>query len=619
MRDRDDLLSYYQKELDYLLDMGAQFQAKYPGVSGHLQVDRVRDDDPHVARLLEGFAFLTARIRAKLEDEFPEITDAFLEVLHPHLLRPFPSASVVQFSRRPFAETPPGGETIVAGTPLRARHPDYTHCRFRTVYPVTLWPLEIVAAEFMTDRIPPADRRRGDAALLRLKLQIEGPSSLAQLGLDRLRFYLAGEDRVAFRLHELINTAITRIDVRATPETSPGASRVVLGPQAVQPVGFAADEGLVPYARRVPRGYRLIQEYAHFAHKFLFFDLGLGEVASLPATARACEILIFFNQHPPDDLAVENRHIRLGCTPVVNLFPAAATPIRLTHTRSFYPVVPNLPGTAEVYQINEVVGARAELDQPIEYRPFHDYRPDDGQRVAPFWHAHRRQAGGPEGWRTGVDLAFGGADFDPFVPTSDEIVSASLTCTNGDAPFGMPIDQRGGDFEPEGPVTCGPVRCVLPPTKSVRPPTGRGAQWQLISNLSLNYLSLAPITRVDASLDDNDRPNAAREALVNLLTIYSPQGDRSASDRIAGIVAVRSRQIFGPAPGGRGAVGGVEVTIQFDESRFLGHSSYLLASVLDRFFGLYVSMNSFSQLVVVDDLGREIHRWRPRSGEKPLI
>ncbi len=621
MRDRDDLLNYYQKELDYLLGMGAQFQSKYSGVSGHLQVDRIRDDDPHVARLLEGFAFLTARIRAKLEDEFPEITDAFLEILHPHLLRPFPSASVVQFTRRPFVQPPPGGETIEAGTPLRSRHHDYRECRFRTVYPVTLWPLEIDSAEFLTDRILPSDRRRGDSALLRLAIRADGPGGIAQLGLDQLRFHLAGEDRVAFALHELVGSAVTRVELRALPEISPGTGRVVLGSQSVKPVGFAPDEGMIPYPRRVPRGYRFIQEYANFSYKFLFFDLTLPQVASFPATATAFEILLFFDRNPRDELAVEARHIRLGCTPIINLFKAAASPIRLTRTKSVYPVVPNQPGTTEIYQVDRVTGAVAELEQPVEYRPFYNYRPEDKDRTSPFWHAHRREAGGPDGWRTGVDLAFGGEDFDPFIPTSEEIVNVSLTCTNGDTPFGMPTDQRGGDFEPDGAVTCGPVRCILPPSKSVRPPSGRGAQWRLISNLSLNYLSLAPITRPgdSARLDDGDRPSAARDALVDLLNIYSPPGDRSVSDRIAGIVAVKSRQIFGPAPGGRGAVGGIEVTIQFDQSKFLGHSSFLLESVLDRFFGLYVSINSFSQLVVVDDLGREVRRWRPRSGEKPLL
>ena len=623
MRDRDVLLNYYQKELDYILGAGAQFQAKYAGVSSHLQVDRVRDDDPHVARLLEGFAFLTARIRAKLEDEFPEITDAFLEVLHPHLLRPFPSASVVEFARRPFVEAPPGGETIEAGTPLRARHHDYRSCRFRTVYPVTLWPLEITSAEFLTDRIAPGDRQRGDLALLRMAIRGDGPGGIARLGLDRLRFYLAGEDRVAFALHDLIGSAVARVELRTLPNVPSGSGRAVLGPRSIQPVGFAPGEGMIPYPRRVPRGYRFIQEYACFAHKFLFFDLAVPEVTAFSPTATAFEILIFFNRPPLSDLVVEPRHVRLGCTPIINLFKAASAPIRLTRTRSVYPVVPNEPGKTEIYQIDRVAGARAELEQPVDYRSFYEYRSTDGDRTPPFWHAHRREAGDANGWRTGIDLAFGNENFDPFVPTSDEIVSVALTCTNGDAPFGMPTDQRGGDFEPEGTVACGAVRCVLPPSKSVRPPTGRGAQWRLISNLALNYLSLAPITRPGASpgttLDDDDRPNSARDALVDLLSIYTPTGDRTVSDRLAGISAVTSRQIFGPAPGGRGAVAGVEVSVQFDESRFLGHSSVLLESVLDRFFGLYVSINSFSQLVVIDDHGQILRRWPARSGEKSLL
>ncbi|MBY0397914.1 MAG: type VI secretion system baseplate subunit TssF, partial [Thermoleophilia bacterium] len=149
----DDLLRYYLDELTFLREAGAAFRERHPGVADALRISPDGCDDPHVERLLEGMAFLAARIRAKLDDEFPQITDALFSVLHPHVQRPLPSASIARFNRRPGPprDPPPGGDRIDAGTPLRALHGSFRDCRFRTVYPVTLWPLEVSEARLVTD------------------------------------------------------------------------------------------------------------------------------------------------------------------------------------------------------------------------------------------------------------------------------------------------------------------------------------------------------------------------------------------------------------------------------------------------------------------------------------
>ena len=267
----DELLTYYEQELNFLRQMGAEFAAQYPTIAGRLLLEPNRCEDPHVERLIQAFALLAARIRYKLEDDFPEITDALLQVLYPHYVAPLPSFSIVQFEIDPAQGQLTGGHKIERGQMLLSQPVGGTPCRFRTCYPVMLWPLEVIAARFdAPDRLnPPA----GAAAVIRLELKCLGGTKFSELQLDKLRFFLNAEGPLAYGLYELLFCNVCQVQVRpAGGEKNPGA--VVLPPGSVQAVGFGPDEGLLPYTPRSFVGYRLLQEYFAYPEKFLFFDLG---------------------------------------------------------------------------------------------------------------------------------------------------------------------------------------------------------------------------------------------------------------------------------------------------------------------------------------------------------
>jgi type VI secretion system protein ImpG len=567
-------------------------------------------EDPHVERLLEGVAFLTARIRAKIDDEYPEITDALFGLIFPHYQRPVPAMSIARFVAGAGQAGPPEGIRIRAQSRLRARSSAAQGCQFRTVYPVTLWPVVVERVQLHVGGIPVDDRPADTRALLQLSLRCEGGTTFSQLAIDRLRFYLGGEDRIGFALYELLLNNVgswknvLQIEVRGQTEAK-RQERLVLGPGDLRPVGFEPDEGMLPRTPQTFRGFAMLQEYFAFPKKFLFFDL--TNLAGLAGRkfAGSVEILFFLNQPPADSLPVRPDNFQLGCTPIVNLFWKPIDSIPMTHTQTEYRVVPDVsrPLDFEVYSVDRVIGKGSPLERPVEFQPF--YAPTHWQsdrQSGPYWYDSRRSslATGDQG--TEVDLAFVDQHFQPRAPGSATVerMYVETTCTNRDLPARMRFQHRPGDFELLEPEPVGGIACVEPMTEALRPALGRGAQWRLISHLTRNQLSAVG-------------PDGGLAALRELLRLYDFADRRHL---IEGITAVSTERVTGRTRSGA-IVGGVQVKLAFDRSKYVGSSALLLASVLERFFGTQVSINSFSQLVMTD--GQREVRWPPRAGETPLL
>jgi type VI secretion system protein ImpG len=606
----DELKDYYERELSFLRDMGAEFRDKYPDIAGRLQLTPGTCEDPHVERLLEGVAFLTARVRAKIDDEYPEITDALTGLIFPHYQRPVPSMSIARFYAGAGQAGPPEGLRVAAGARLRTQPAQGQECRFQTIYPVTVWPIDIPQVQLHSGRVPVDDRPHDARALIQLSLRCQWGATFGQLAINQLRFYLGGEDRIGFALYELLlnNLAsqknVLRIEVRGQTEQKQ-EERLVLSPGDLRPVGFEPDEGVLPRTPQTFRGYALLQEFFAFPKKFLFFDLVNLAGLSKRRFAGSVDLLFFLSQAPADSLTLKPDNFQLGCSPIVNLFRMPVDSIPLTHTQSEYRVVPDVgrPLGYEVFSIDRVVGKGSPLERPIEFQPF--YAPKHWQaerRSRTYWHASRRFTLAKEDSGTDVYLSFVDESFHPRNPGSSSVerMYVETTCTNRDLPGRLRLQQRPGDFELLEPEPVGGIACVEPISATLRPALGRGAQWRLISHLTCNQLSAVG---ADGGLD----------ALRELLLLYD-FGDRR--NLIEGVTAVSTEPVTGRTRTGA-VVGGVQVKVGFDRSKYVGSSAFLLAAVLERFFGTQVSINSFSQLVIFD--GQREVRWPPRAGEKTLL
>ncbi len=606
----DELKGYYERELSFLRDMGAEFREKYPDIAGRLQLLPGSCEDPHVERLLEGVAFLTARVRAKIDDEYPEITDALTGLIFPHYQRPVPSMSIARFLTGAGQAGPPEGIRIAAGARLRTRPSQGQECRFQTVYPVSPWPIVVTQAQLHSGRIPVDDKPHETRALIQLSLRCESGATFGQLAVDKLRFYLGGEDRIGFALYELLLNNlgslknVLRIEVRGQTEHK-REERLVLSSGDLRPVGFEPDEGMLPRTPQTFRGYSLLQEFFAFPKKFLFFDLTNLAGLSQRRFAGSVDILFFLSQAPADSLTLKPDNFQLGCTPIVNLFRMPVDSIALTRTQSEYRVVPDVsrPLGYEIFSVDRVIGKGSPLERPVEFQPF--YAPKHWQterRSRTYWHASRRFALAKEDAGTDVYLSFVDESFQTRAPGSSSVerMFVETTCTNRDLPARLHLQQRPGDLELLEPDPVGGVACVEPMTPTLRPALGRGAQWRLISHLTCNQLSAVG---ADGGLD----------ALRELLMLYDFADRRNL---IEGITAVSTEPVTGRTKSGA-VVGGVRVKLAFDRSKYVGSSAFLLASVMERFFGTHVSINSFSQLVMTD--GQREVQWPPRAGEKTLL
>src|SRR6202050_4519110 len=293
---RDDLLLYYERELDYLRKSSAQFSAKHPKVASRLVLEPTKCEDPHVERLLEAFAFLAARVHLKMDDEFPEITEGLLTIVYPQLVRPLPSMSVVEFQLDPEKGKLTSGLKIDRNTPLYSKPIGGVPCTFRTCYDTPIWPLTVSAIELSApSRLKPAVKTSDSAWAVRVELRCARDITFLGLNPDRLRFYLDGESGLVNILYELLFSRLNRIVVRDLT----AGSRLAPGPlpaSAVKAVGFGLEEGMVSYPTSTFAGHRLLMEYFAFPEKFFFVDLTGLETVAAAGLQDAIEIIFLISE-----------------------------------------------------------------------------------------------------------------------------------------------------------------------------------------------------------------------------------------------------------------------------------------------------------------------------------
>jgi type VI secretion system protein ImpG len=612
---RDDLLLYYERELDYLRKMAVQFAEKNPKVASRLVLEPTKCEDPHVERLLEAFAFLAARVHLKIDDEFPEISEALLTVVYPQLVRPTPSMSIAEFQPDPEKGKLSSGLPILRNSVLYSRPIGGVPCTFRTCYDTTLWPVSVASAEWKApSRLQPPVKASDSSGAVRVELRSAPDVSFRELKIDRLRFYLDGEGGLINTLYELLFSKLNRILVR---DPSPGSkvSPVTLPASALHAVGFSEDEGMLPYSHRSFVGHRLLMEYFTFPEKFFFVDLTSLAPVWQSGFKDAVEFVFLISDVEGDDrrqrleLELSKKTFRLGCTPIVNLFGQVAEPIQLSQRRYEYPLTPDVrrPYATEVYSVDEVSCINTATQQTATFEPFYSLRHSglDAKQQC-FWIARRRPSNRPNDEGTDMFLSLIDLSMRTLSPDGN-ILSIRTTCTNRDLPSRLPFGNEDGDFELEGSSSLKRIVALRKPTPAARPAMGKGTLWRLISHLSLNYLSLV---------------EEGREALQQILRLYDIGRSAYSQNVIDSIIRVRSRRHFArvSSESGINFARGMRVEMELDEDQFVGGGVFLFACVVERFLGLSASLNSFTQLVVTTPQRKEmLHEWQPRAGRRILV
>jgi type VI secretion system protein ImpG len=621
------LLRHYNVELAHLREMGAEFAQQFPKIAARLGMNGLEVADPYVERLLEGVAFLAARVQLKLDAEFPRFTQALLEMVYPHYLAPTPAMLVAQM--RPDVTDPnlAAGPTVPRGATLYslATTDETTQCEFRSAHDVRLWPLSLTAASYFSfaadlplQALPIASRIRGG---LRIRIKSSPGVPLAQLPLDRLPIYLAGGDEVANRLYELVLGHT--LGALVVPANGATRWREFLPPRSIRPLGFEDGEALLPVTLRSFQGHRLLQEYFSFPQRFRFFELtGLSRAIQRADTDEIEIVLLFGRGDGSLENVIDTANLLLFCTPAINLFPKRADRVHVSEGAHEYHVVADRtrPIDFEIYDVTRVVGHGIGSDSEREFRPFYAAYSDDIDHLRAAYFTKRREPRlvPEEQKRRGSRTSYVGTEvFLSLVDAADAPYSGELRqlsiqtiCTNRDLPLQMPLNVGKTDLtlDTAAPVTS--IRIVSGPSRPYAPLADGSIAWRAVSHLSLNYLSLV-----------NTSAQEGAAGLRELLGLYSADSDLAARRQIEGIRTVNTARVVrrlpadGPLTFGRG----VEITLDIDDLAFEGGSAFLLGSVLSRYFARYVSINSFTETALRSDARGEISRWMPQWGARPTL
>ncbi|CAN1606163.1 type VI secretion system baseplate subunit TssF [Pseudomonas sp. B21-028] len=589
---------YYQSELTALRQLGRRFAERNPALAPFLgQAGR----DPDVERLLEGFAFLTGRLRQKLDDELPELSHSLMQLLWPNYMRPLPAFSILQFD--PLGRSGPPLR-VERDTPVESKPVLGVRCRFRTCYSTEVLPLDLTNLSYSV---------KGDGSLLNLRLEMHGEGHLGEVQLNRLRLHFAGERYISQMLYlsllrNLEGIELIPLDGAGQPVISTSGTPMTFSIPAsrVQPVGFAEEEALVPYPLNTFRGYRYLQEYFAFQDKFLFVDVtGLNVLHALPQTVlkqmRGLDLRFDIGKNGIQRLHPTLDNVKLYCTPIVNLFKHDAEPIRLDGKQDEYLLLPASYDREHcgVYSVQSVTGWNPGGLGYRTYVPFESFEHDSSVDVQgrPYYSVRQRSSPLHDGLDT--CLGFGTRDIQ-----HHETLSIELTCTNQNLPRQLKL----GDIDQPGeksPQSLG-FRNISPVTSSFAPPLDQDFLWKLISNMSLNYLSLADVNALKVILETYDFPR-----------YYDEQAERTSKCLLDGLKSIRHRHVDRLHRGL--PIRGLRTELTIDPQGYLGEGDlFVFASVLNEFFALYASLNSYHELRVNSTQG-EVYQWTPRMGQQPLL
>jgi len=601
--DQDPFLNYYHRELSYLRHAGGNFAAKHPKIARRLELNHGESPDPHVERLLESFAFLTARLSQEIDDRLPQISAALLDVLYPQLISPIPAMAIAQFQVDPAKGKLTTGFVIPQGTPLFTYAEEGVACRFQTAYDVTLWPLIVTHADFVPSN---AYDMKGHGVrspwYLRLRLHCEEGLSFSDLDLKTLTFHLSGDRLLTFGLYEAL-FANPNPHVMISKDFKTMAP---LPPPSLKSVGFEENHLILPCPPHSNPAYQFIQEYFHFPEKYLFFSI---DHLSTEGAEEDIEVLIGIEDPSiVGKITLHPHNFLMGCTPMVNLFPRTTDPIRLDHRRTEYRLMPDQrrDRTTEIYRINRVLATAEDQPEPVEISPYFSFNHESGRSGQnAFWLSRRTESiqkdiPGTEIFLTFVDLAY-----NPHLPDVQTIYAETL-CTNRYLAEQM---NAGTLMQIEDRAPIAQIVCLEKPVSQEHAPRDGETLWKLVSHLSVNHLSL---TQGEASL----------RALKEMLRLYAGpaslyrHGEIDALEKLAcqPIVRRTGDQVW------RGFIPGVEVSLTMNEKNLAGSSVFLLASVLRHFFALQVSLNSFVEVVLHSaQQQKEWMRWQPLPGKQVIL
>ena len=579
-------LHYFDAEMRYLREAGKEFAEAFPDRAAQLNLDKPGAQDPYVERLFEGFAFLMGRLREKLDDDLPELTEGLVSLLWPHYLRTIPSLSVVELV--PELAQMKSSEVIAQGFEVLSQPvgPQRTRCRYTTTQDLTLRPLALIAVG--------RGFEPGGRSVLRLRFACGALTDWSEIDLSRLPLYLNADGPLASALHQALTLNTLALYVRWDGQTE---RQPFTGHFA--PKGFAEEDRLWPKGDSAFSGYQLLLEYFSFREKFMFVTLcGLEHLQLAPGTDWF-ELEVVLREPWPSTFDLNSEHIRLHAVPVINLFPLEADPMTLAPLQTDYLLRPMRlqDGHLEIYSVDRVTASRNGERQ--DYVPFTSFRHKGGmlRDEAPERYFHTRLKRAANGLHD-TWLILGGEGFDKDRLLAQENLSLRLTGTHGQLPR-KALQSTMLDTVVQSTQAALRVRNLCAPTLPCYPPNRDRFHWRVLSHLGSNFLPMLG--------------NA--EVLRGTLALYDWTGSELNRRRLAAIVEVRHHLVQRFEKGF--LLRGVDIEITLDAHGFSGEGDIsLFGEMLNRFFALYADIHVFTQLTLILQPTGKCLRWNENHSQR---
>lgn len=616
------MLEYYNNELAYLREAGGEFAKHYPKIASRLALNGSEVADPYVERLLEGFSFLTARIKLKMDAEFPRFIQRLIEVTYPNYLAPTPSMCIIRFMPGELARNQRSTYVAPKGSRLRSNGPTGTsYCEFRTAHEVELLPLKILNAKFQPAsselKNKSAHSKKIVISSLTFRFGLSIPLEFNQDSLDEIPVHLCGDLQLASRLYEVIMGHSIGIAIRVVDSTDGNSWHFTS--DAPQPIGFDEQQALLPYATQSFQGYRLLHEFFSLPGRFHFFGLqGLKKFLSSRPKCREFEVSILLDQSTQEfEKLVDVNQFALFCTPAINLISMRSDRVPLSDNSNEFHVVPDKerPLDYEVYSVSSAEGFDRDHRLQRQFRPLYATHADDHTNHGAYFSIRREpRVASDYILQNGARSTYQGSEVfislvdqhdAPFNRTLRQL-GVDILATNRDLPLLIPIGSEQ-DLRPVASLPVEGVRIISGPTRPVAAINEGQMHWRFISHLNLSYQSLA-------------QPDAEQNAktLRELLGLYTALGDAALGRYNNAIIKCSMHPITRRMPGkgplifGRGT----SIKLEVDEIPFAGASPYVLGAVLERYLARHASINSFTEMKIISAQRGVIGDWPTRFGER---
>lgn len=596
--------NYFQREVTYLRGEGRDFAKRYPKVARRLDFSNVESSDPHVERLLQSFAFLTARLQQEAEDLFPRISTGLLETLYPQFLAPLPSFAIARLNLDDRTGKLTSRFNIQKGTELYTRSPDNLSCRFEVGVSSDIYPIGIDQCELIQAFDLPASFGQFKTNRL-LKIHLKSlAAKFDTMGLKSLRFYINCEPTLQNKLYEGLFIENSQVAVTlGASENNQVAQRAIGG--LLSPAGFNNPDRLLNHSNNSHPGYGLIQEYFAYPQSFMFFDINVQALAGPESEGTIYIALSSDVDIAPKDINKET--FALACVPIINTYRKLSEPIRVDYRKHEYRLIADqrYQDNIDVHSIQRVHGSIGGRPETLSFSPFFSYTHADHQASQnQFWLARRTFVPTTKGTKHDMLLSFVDYDFSPQKPCVDTIY-AEITCTNRHLAQTLPV---GTSLSSDASLPAPTLELLSRPTPAHYLNHDTQSLWRLISQLSLSHLSYGGETGLPL--------------LKELINLY---GDFQDGRTIPEIDIIKDLQI---APcvdrigleAWRGFVQGTHITLTLNDNISPDVPAFLFMAILERAFSQFAALNSFTQLSLIKADQQKVWKtWAPRSGNQNFI